>query len=243
VRRIIRDTTTTALALMVFAVLGSGLLSGTFTLTRATIAETERQAKLALLTQTLPAGSFDNDPVTDSLSLDPDPRLGLKRPGQAYLARKAGQPVAVVLEAVAPDGYAGEIRLLVGILADGRLSGVRVTSHKETPGLGDYIEIAKNAWIRIFEGRSLADPAPAAWAVRKDGGAFDYMAGATITPRAVVKAVHRALEYFEAHRSILLLPSPPGGGVGAEGTTVDPTRSPSPQPSPEGRGIKPEARP
>jgi len=206
-RRIVRDTTTTALALVVFAVLAAGILSGTFTLTRATIAETERQAKLALIAQTLPAGSFDNDLVADRQTLAPDPRLGLKRPGEAYLARKAGEPVAVVLEAVAPDGYAGEIRLLVGIMADGRLSGVRVTAHKETPGLGDYIDIAKSPWIRGFEGRSLSDPDSAQWKVRKDGGAFDYMAGATITPRAVIKAVRQALEYFRDHRQDLL-PTP-----------------------------------
>jgi electron transport complex protein RnfG len=204
VKAILRDTTTTALALLVFAVVGAALLSGTFTLTRSTIEETERQAKLKLIAQTLPAGSFDNDPIADTLALAPDPRLGLKRPGQAYLARLGGQPVAVVMEAVAPDGYAGDIRLLVGILADGRISGVRVTAHKETPGLGDYIEIAKNNWIRGFEGRSLSNPAAEGWAVRKDGGAFDYMAGATITPRAVVKAVRRALDYFDANKTTLL---------------------------------------
>jgi len=203
-KAILRDTTTTALALLVFAVAGTALLSGTFALTRTTIAETERQAKLKLIAQTLPPGSFDNDPVSDTVTLVPDPRLGLRGPGLAYVARKDGEPVAVVVEAAAPDGYAGEIRMLVGILGDGRVSGVRVTAHKETPGLGDYVDIAKDDWIRIFEGRSLANLAPEAWAVRKDGGAFDYMAGATITPRAVVKAVRHTLEYFQAHQATLL---------------------------------------
>lgn len=207
-RRIVRDTATTALALVVFAVLAAGLLSGTFTLTRSTIAETERQAKLALLSQILPAGSFDNDLIATRQVLAPDPRLGLEHPGEAYVARKAGAPVAVVLEAIAPDGYAGEIRLLVGVQADGRISGVRVTSHRETPGLGDYIEIGKSSWIRGFESRSLTDPAAGQWQVRKDGGTFDYMAGATITPRAVIKAVRQTLEYFQAHRQKLLPPNP-----------------------------------
>jgi electron transport complex protein RnfG len=113
----------------------------------------------------------------------------------------------VVLEAVAPDGYSGEIRLLVGIHADGRVAGVRVTAHRETPGLGDYIDPARGPWIRQFDGRSLADPLPDGWRVKKDGGRFDYLAGATITPRAVVKAVRRSLEYFAAHRDELLAPT------------------------------------
>lgn len=204
-KAILRDTSTTALALVVFAMLGAGLLSGTYTLTRDTISETERQARLKLIAQTLPAGSFDNDLVAASIDLEPDPLLGLRQPGVAHIARKAGRPVAVVLEAVAPDGYAGEIRLLVGVMADGRVSGVRVTKHRETPGLGDYVEIAKSDWIRVFEGRSLTDPDAKGWAVRKDGGSFDYMAGATITPRAVIKAVRHALEYFTAHRQDLLI--------------------------------------
>jgi len=133
-----------------------------------------------------------------------DTLLGNHRPGQAYLARKAGVATAVVLEAVAPDGYAGEIRLLVGIHSDGRIAGVRVTSHHETPGLGDYIEIAKNQWITQFDGHGLADTPAERWKVRKDGGRFEFMAGATITPRAVVKATHKALEYFAAHREQLL---------------------------------------
>lgn len=199
-----RDILATALTLLVFSMLGAGLLSGAFGLTHATIEATERANQQRLLAQTLPAGGFDNDLVASARPLPATPELGLKRPGQVYLARQAGQPAAVVLEVAAPDGYSGEIRLLVGILADGRVSGVRVTAHRETPGLGDYIEAGKSGWIRQFEGKSLDDPPTAQWRVRKDGGRFDYMAGATITPRAVVRAVRRALEYFAAHRTILL---------------------------------------
>jgi electron transport complex protein RnfG len=212
-KNLLRESSTTALALAVFAIVGASLLSGTFHLTSARIAETERQAKLKLIAQTLPTGSFTNDPVADTLALAPDHRLGLKRAGTAYLARKDGATVAVVLEAIAPDGYAGEIKLLVGVGADGRITGVRVTAHKETPGLGDYIEVDKHAWIRGFDGRALGDPPAGAWTVRKDGGRFDYMAGATITPRAVVKAVRSALEYFAERRAHLLaLASPAGRG-------------------------------
>ena len=203
---VLRETIATALTLLVFAVIGASLLAGTFQLTRPTIERSELAEKLALVAQTLPAGSFDNNPIQDALPLAADPLLGLKRPGLAYVARKEGAAVAVVLEAAAPDGYAGEIRLLIGIGIDGRVSGVRVTSHLETPGLGDYIDIARSPWINQFTGKSLSQPADAAWKVRKDGGAFDYLAGATVTPRAIIKAVNRALHYFAAHQAELLAP-------------------------------------
>jgi len=205
----LRETVTTALTLLVFAVIGSALLSGTFRLTRPYIAASEQAEKLARISETLPPGSYDNDLVRDTRPLPADPLLGLRHPGHYYPAYKNGVPVAVVLEAAAPDGYAGEIRLLVGIMADGRIAGVRVSAHKETPGLGDYIDAAKSRWIRVFDGRSLDDPPEALWKVRKDGGRFDYMAGATITPRAVVKAVHKSLKYFAAHRATLLSPPRP----------------------------------
>lgn len=203
---VLRETIATALTLLVIAVIGASLLAGTFQLTRPTIERSELAEKLALVAQTLPAGSFDNNPIQDALPLAADAQLGLKRPGQAYIARKDGHVVAVVLEAVAPDGYSGEIRMLIGIRIDGSISGVRVTSHLETPGLGDYIDIARNPWINQFTGKSLSQPADAAWKVRKDGGAFDYLAGATVTPRAVIKAVNRALHFFAAHQAELLAP-------------------------------------
>ncbi len=203
----IRETVSTALTLLVFSVVGAGLLSGAFTLTRPTIERSEQAVKLALVSQTLPAGSFDNDLIGAARALPANAQLGLKRPGLAYVARKQGVASAVVLEAIAPDGYSGEIRLLVGIQADGRVTGVRVTAHKETPGLGDYIEIARSPWIEQFTGKSLAAPDDAAWKVRKDGGAFDYLAGATITPRAVIKAVNRTLHYFAEHKAELLAPA------------------------------------
>ncbi|MDD5390024.1 MAG: electron transport complex subunit RsxG [Gallionellaceae bacterium] len=202
--RALRETLSTALTLLVFSVVGAGLLSGAYTLTRPSIQATEQAEKLALISQTLAPGSFDNDLVGDARPLPVDALLGLKRPGQSYVARKAGNATAVVLEAAAPDGYAGEIRLLVGIHADGGIAGVRVTAHHETPGLGDIIDIAKNRWITQFDGHGLGDTPDKDWKVRKDGGRFDYMAGATITPRAVVKATHKALQYFAAHRDELL---------------------------------------
>jgi electron transport complex protein RnfG len=107
------------------------------------------------------------------------------------------------MEAVAPDGYSGKIRFIIAIQHDGAISGVRVVKHKETPGLGDYIDAAKSSWIKNFDGISLDNTAERDWKVKKDGGKFDYMAGATITPRAVVKATHKAAQYFAQHRDEL----------------------------------------
>ena len=110
----------------------------------------------------------------------------------------------MILPVVAPEGYSGRIDLLVGIYADGSVAGVRAVSHRETPGLGDKVEIGKSQWVLEFNGKSLSMPVPENWAVKKDGGNFDQFTGATITPRAVVKAVYQSLEYFADHRSILL---------------------------------------
>ena len=115
----------------------------------------------------------------------------------------------MVLESVAPDGYSGKISLILAVKSNGELAGVRVIAHKETPGLGDYIDVAKSPWIKGFDGKSLDVYKDADWKVRKDGGKFDYMAGATITPRAVVKAVHKALIYFSENRDKLFAPGEP----------------------------------
>jgi electron transport complex protein RnfG len=194
----------TSIALFGFSVIGAVLLAGTYGLTRPSIEKSEREAKMKLISEVLPAGSYDNDLVKSAQPLPVDPLLGLKRPGEYYPASLAGKTTAVVLEAIAPDGYAGEIQLLVGIQPNGQLTGVRVTAHNETPGLGDYIDIAKSKWIHVFDGKSIENPKPDDWKVRKDGGTFDYMTGATISPRAVIKAVKNALGYFAQHKAELL---------------------------------------
>jgi electron transport complex protein RnfG len=196
-KTIIKHAVITALILAAFTVVGTAILSGTFEATKAPIAESERQAKLHLLSQVMPANLHDNDLLTDNLDLPATPELGLKSGAKIYRARMKGAPAGVVLEAVAPDGYSGEIKLLIGVAVDGSLTGVRVLAHKETPGLGDYIELAHGDWIKNFDGQSLAKIPDEGWKVKKDGGQFDYMTGATITPRAVVKAVHKALKYYE----------------------------------------------
>ena len=115
----------------------------------------------------------------------------------------------MAFSAIAPDGYTGPITLLIAVRYDGDLAGVRVVTHRETPGLGDYIEIERTPWIRGFEGKSLDTPVAARWKVKKDGGDFDQVTGATITPRAVVKAVHQGLEFFATNRERLFAPAAP----------------------------------
>ena len=194
-----------SLVLGLFAVVTVGLVALTQLGTAQRIAEAERAARNRALSELLPAGSYDNH-LQDAVRVLRDPLLGSEGDSPAYLASLGGQPTAVILQVSAPDGYSGSILLLVGIQANGQLAGVRVIRHKETPGLGDKIELAKSPWVRAFDGKSLAQPNESGWAVKKDGGEFDQFAGATIPPRAVVKAVHHALQYFDAHRAELLMP-------------------------------------
>lgn len=200
---VIKHALTTAGVMISFTVVGTALLVTTFFTTREPIARSEAEARLALFKQILPPQSYDNALLTDTVPIASGGELHNREQTLAYRARLAGQPVGVILETVAPDGYSGDIKLLVAIRADGTISGVRVLAHKETPGLGDYIDIAHDDWIQNFDGRSLAQPSDEGWKVKKDGGEFDYMAGATITPRAVVKAVQGALKYFTANREAL----------------------------------------
>jgi electron transport complex protein RnfG len=199
----IQTSLRTSLIMLAFVVFGTMLLAFTFGKTHDLISKSEEAEKLALINQVLPPGSSDNDLIHDTIEIAPNALLGNRVPITAYRARLNRKPVAAVLESIAPDGYAGKITLLIAIMANGEISGVRVISHNETPGLGDYIDIAKSKWIRIFDHASLDSVPDAAWHVKKDGGRFDYMTGATITPRAVVKAVHKALEYFSRNRALL----------------------------------------
>lgn len=190
--------------LALFAALGSGVLAGTYLSTRDRIVLSEQQKLARQINLLVPASRYDNAITADTLRVT-DARLG--GTSTVYRARKRGEPVALVLSAVAPDGYSGNIHLLIGVNADGRLAGVRVTGQKETPGLGDKIDLERDEWILGFDGKSLEDPVAKAWAVKKDGGVFDQFAGATITPRAVVAAVRRTLEYVQEHRDALYAPA------------------------------------
>ena len=193
----------TAATLTLFAIIGTGLVVLTVDATRDRIAANERKTLLARLAILLPTGSFDNDVISDTVQVRNAQWLGSKEPVTVYRARLKGRPVAAVLAPVAPDGYSGDIKLLVGIRYDGTLTGVRVLDHHETPGLGDAIEESRSDWITRFTGRSLSNPAASGWKVKRDGGDFDQFTGATITPRAVVNAVHQCLLYFAQSRAQL----------------------------------------
>jgi len=202
----------TAIILVIFVVAFTGLLAAAFVWTQPAIEAAAAAEKMKLIGEVLPREAYDNDLLKDNLQLAPDAALGLDEPSTAYLARKEGTASALVFEAVAPDGYSGKIRLLLAVAADGTVIGVRVTQHKETPGLGDYIEPRKDKnkerpWIRQFDGLSLATVADGEWRVRKDAGRFDSLAGATVTPRAVIKAVHKALGYVRENRRQLFASS------------------------------------
>lgn len=204
---IFKHARNTALVLIAFALFYTALLSGVFSVTKAPIEKAEAEARMALFGQIVPPSMHDNDLLKDSITIAPNDLLGNKQPITANRARLNHAPAAVILEAVAHDGYSGDIKLLIAIKFDGSISGVRVLAHKETPGLGDYIDVAKGNWIKLFNGESLTKTSDAQWKVKKDGGQFDYMAGATITPRAVVNAVHKALKYFEANKNTLFAES------------------------------------
>jgi electron transport complex protein RnfG len=200
-----------ALLLGAFAAVGVLVVALTHAATRDRIAEAERQALVRNLHAVVDPASHDNNLATDVVVIRDRERLGTDAPVPAYRARRAGEPVAVVLTPVAPDGYSGAIQLMVGVWADGRLAGVRVLAHRETPGLGDLIEEKRSGWILRFAGLSLEEPRPEQWRVRRDGGAFDQFTGATITPRAVVKAVRKTLELCALRRDELFAAPVPGG--------------------------------
>ena len=207
----------TALNLLLFAVVSTALLAWTYDLTHETIARSIENEKMKLIAQIAPPATYDNDIMKDVAHLAADKLLGDTETTAVYRGRLNNQPSIAVLQAIAPDGYGGRINLILAIHHDGRISGVRVVSHRETPGLGDYIEVAKNNWITGFNGASLENRKSGEWKVRKDGGTFDYRAGATITPRAIVKAVHKALQYYAQHRDELFAQSLPENTSGKEG--------------------------
>ncbi len=192
-----------AVILGLFSVVGMGLVTWVHHITAARIEENQRQTLLHSLQNLIPADHYDNDLLADVVQLSLS-EPGLK-PVTVYRSRMSGKPVAVVFSTVAPDGYSGEIRLLVAVKADGSLAGVSVLAHKETPGLGDLIDENKSHWIFGFNGLSLGNPPEKQWKVKRDGGAFDQFTGATVTPRAVVKAVKKILSFFKANQEKVFL--------------------------------------
>lgn len=242
-RIVARDIVITTLLLGVFAATGTGLVAWVHSNTEHRIAENRIEMTRARISQVLEGLEYDNDPVADHDTLD-DPRLGAQEL-PAWFARKGGEIVGVVLSVVAPDGYSGNIHLLVGIDAQGNALGVRVTQHRETPGLGDDIEADRSDWIHGFRSRSLGDPPIELWRVRRDGGVFDQFTGATVTPRAVVHAVRNALVYFQESAETLLSMPPADGSEPLTIETIEP-EMPEPattQPPAEPTNIEPQTPP
>lgn len=204
----LRMSLSTAAVLLVFTVLFTGLMSGAYVSTRPVIEASIEAEKLQLVGEVLPPAEYDNAPLQDAVTVPPLAALGTDVPSQVFRARKAGQPAALIFEAVAPDGYSGQIKLLLAVRADGQLAGVRVIEHHETPGLGDYVDIRKdkqkaNPWVRQFDNQRFDPAAPRDFSLKKDGGRFDYRTGATISARAVTNAVARAMAFAVAHRAAL----------------------------------------
>lgn len=189
--------------LWLFSVIGTTLVSFIQQETKQMIADNEKKVLLRNLYALLPADKLDNDIAQDTLLLPPSHLLGTDSPATAYRARKQEQPVAVIFNAIAPDGYNGNIHLLIGVYENGKIAGVRAVKHNETPGLGDAIEIRKSDWILGFNDKSLQNPLLEKWKVKRDGGDFDQITGATITPRAIVNAVKNTLDYYQQNRESL----------------------------------------
>ncbi len=217
-----RASLRTAAILTLFTMVFTALMAATYQATKPAIDASAEAEKMKLVGEVLPATLYDNALLADYADISPRAELGLAAqddPVRLFRARLAGAPAALVFETVAPDGYGGRIRLILAVGADNRLIGVRVVSHKETPGLGDYIDPKKDRnkaapWIRQFDATGFDRVTAADWKVKKDGGRFDARAGATISARAVTNAVRRALQFAVDHRDKLF-------ALPAQSTLVD----------------------
>lgn len=196
--------------LILFALGAAVLLASVERFTRQRIADNELAERLKALQAVLPNDGYDNEPHVDVIEVTAPDLLGGDKPLPIYRARLDGAPVAAIITAIAPNGFSGQIRMLVAIDADGDVAGVRVTGHQETPGLGDAIEADRSDWIRAFSGLSIAslltDPLAPEWTLDRDGGNFDSITGATVTSRAVIKSVRDAALYFNSRRDEIFAP-------------------------------------
>ncbi|MBA4502343.1 electron transport complex subunit RsxG [Marinobacterium marinum] len=206
-----------AIAIGLFAIVTSAVIAFTQLATQTRISHNKAEFQARALFEIVPR-SLDPELVSHTMQISA-PELGSKEPIQVYQAIRNGQVEAVLMPVTAPDGYSGDIELLVGIHADSSLAGIRVLSHKETPGLGDKVELSKSDWILSFSDARMATGGDDSWAVKKDGGRFDQFTGATITPRAIVAAAARAIEFFRVHRTRLLTPVTDPAQTQAAGAT------------------------
>ncbi len=192
-----------------FAALTTAIVAGTFLSTKDSIAENIRKAQEKALLELVPKDRHNNSMLDHTLIVDNDKLLGLRESKQLFIAKQDNNIVAAIIPVTARDGYTGDINMIVGINSDGTVAGVRILEHRETPGLGDAVDKRKSDWVDGFIGKSLTNPSQDKWKVKKDKGEFDQFTGATITPRAVTKAIKQALIYFEEHKQEILAPPPP----------------------------------
>jgi len=200
---LLKHVSLSALVLSLFALFGTSLVAYTEQATRGKILQAEKQAMLNNLNAVLDPSRYNNVLLDDTIQVTSKQFLGSKKPVTVFRARMDGNPVALILSPDAPDGYGGAIKLLVGVDTQGKVTGVRVLAHHETPGLGDAIEDRRGNWIHEFDDKSLENPGLKQWHVKRDSGVFDQFTGATITPRAVVKAVKNALLYVQQNQQQL----------------------------------------
>lgn len=191
------------IVLAVVAAICTALVAITWSVTSPRIEERNRQYLEDSLSPALAEIYYDNDLSESTLVIPPPHGLPGREPVTVYRLYRDGEPAAAVFIVSAPGGYAGPIRLLIGIEYDGEVTAVRVLAHSETPGLGDLIESSRSNWLQQFEEASLGDPPRERWAIKRDGGAFDQLTGASVTPRAVVRGIKETLIYFEANRERL----------------------------------------
>ncbi len=191
------------LTLAIFACATTGLVALTQYLTEDQIKQQERKQLLSVLNQVIPETMHDNA-LTQACTMVNSPELGTLHAMPAYIATKNGEPTAIAIESIAPDGYNGEIKVITGIDSQGKILGTRVLSHQETPGLGDKVDLRVTDWILSFAEKEVTEENWNSWRVRKDGGDFDQFTGATITPRAVVKVVRNTVNYVNNTRDEIL---------------------------------------
>ena len=191
--------TKNSLILALFAITCTAAVAIVQLLTADRIEQQAQQKLIRQLNQVIQKDNHDNEMFLDCIVAPEDNNSDLLI-DVIYRARLNNAPTAAAIKTVAPDGYSGNIELLIAINTDGSVSGVRTLMHKETPGLGDKIERRKSAWIDSFSGKKLLDDNDSRWAVIKDGGMFDQFTGATITPRAVVKTVRKTIKYFDSNQ-------------------------------------------
>ncbi|MUJ20667.1 electron transport complex subunit RsxG [Aliivibrio fischeri] len=192
-----------SLVLALFAIAATALVTITYALTKDQIAYQQQQQLLSVLNQVVPKEQHDNELYKACVLVKNKDALGSKQAMPIYLASLNGQHSGAAIEAIAPDGYSGNIKIIVGVDSDAMVTGVRVLSHQETPGLGDKIDIRITRWVDGFLGKTVENAEDKNWAVQKDGGQFDQFTGATITPRAVVKAVKRTVWFYKTHQEEL----------------------------------------